>query len=86
MFLSDADRNLNLGTGKNDSGLALSLNPAEFLAKWTIPTVPRKDSTFSSQSNSRGDIWGATCYLVYEAAGVGECIIANALTEPGQYS
>jgi hypothetical protein len=42
------------------------LNPEEFWGKYVIPTIARNDPSFDDQFYWRGDIWGATNYLVYE--------------------
>jgi hypothetical protein len=41
------------------------LNPEEFWGKYVIPTIARDDRSFDDQFYWRGDIWGATNYLVY---------------------
>ncbi len=43
-----------LGIGENDGEPALCLNPEEFLRKYVIPTISRKDPTF--QVNSTGEV------------------------------
>lgn len=41
------------------------LNPDEFWGKYVIPTIARNDRSFGDQFYWRGNIWGATNYLVY---------------------
>ena len=43
------------------------LNPKEFWGKYVIPTISRNDPAFQDQYYWRGDIWGPTNYLVYQA-------------------
>jgi hypothetical protein len=43
------------------------LNPEEFWGKYVIPTTSRNDPAFQDQYYWRGDIWGPTNYLVYQA-------------------
>ncbi|HLQ13363.1 MAG TPA: trehalase family glycosidase [Steroidobacteraceae bacterium] len=43
------------------------LNPKEFWGKYVIPTASRNDPAFQDQYYWRGDIWGPTNYLVYQA-------------------
>lgn len=43
------------------------LNTAEFWGKYVIPTISRNDPAFQDQYYWRGDIWGPTNYLVYQA-------------------
>ena len=43
------------------------LNPEEFWGKYVIPTISRNDPAFQDQYYWRGDIWGPTNYLVYQA-------------------
>jgi hypothetical protein len=42
-------------------------NPEEFWGKYVIPTISRNDPAFQDQYYWRGDIWGPTNYLVYQA-------------------
>lgn len=42
------------------------LNPSEFWGQYVIPTIARNDPAFDDQFYWRGDIWGATNYLVYQ--------------------
>ena len=42
------------------------LNPKEFWGKYVMPTIARSDPAFDDQFYWRGDIWGATNYLVYQ--------------------
>jgi hypothetical protein len=42
------------------------LNPEEFWGKYVMPTIARNDRAFGDQFYWRGDIWGATNYLVYQ--------------------
>jgi len=41
------------------------LNPREFWGTYVIPSISRNDPSFDDQFYWRGDIWGATNYLVY---------------------
>ncbi len=41
------------------------LNPNEFWGTYVIPTIARNDRSFDDQFYWRGNIWGATNYLVY---------------------
>jgi hypothetical protein len=43
------------------------LNSGEFWGKYVIPTISRNDPAFQDQYYWRGDIWGPTNYLVYQA-------------------
>lgn len=43
------------------------LNSKEFWGKYVIPTISRNDPAFQDQYYWRGDIWGPTNYLVYQA-------------------
>jgi len=43
------------------------LNSEEFWGKYVIPTISRNDPAFQDQYYWRGDIWGPTNYLVYQA-------------------
>jgi Trehalase len=43
------------------------INPEEFWGKYVIPTASRNDPAFPDQYYWRGDIWGPTNYLVYQA-------------------
>jgi glycogen debranching enzyme len=43
------------------------LNSDEFWGKYVIPTISRNDPAFQDQYYWRGDIWGPTNYLVYQA-------------------
>ena len=42
-------------------------NSEEFWGKYVIPTISRHDPAFQDQYYWRGDIWGPTNYLVYQA-------------------
>jgi hypothetical protein len=41
------------------------LNPDEFWGRYVIPSIARNDRSFDDQFYWRGNIWGATNYLVY---------------------
>jgi len=43
------------------------VNSEEFWGKYVIPTISRNDPAFQDQYYWRGDIWGPTNYLVYQA-------------------
>lgn len=42
------------------------LNPDEFWGKYVMPTIAKNDPAFDDQFYWRGNIWGATNYLVYQ--------------------
>ena len=43
------------------------LNPREFWGTYVIPSIARNDPGFADQFYWRGDIWGPTNYMVYQA-------------------
>ena len=43
------------------------LNPKEFWGTYVAPTIARNDPAFPDQFYWRGDIWGPTNYMLYEA-------------------
>jgi len=43
------------------------LNPKEFWGKYVAPTIARNDPAFPDQFYWRGDIWGPTNYMLYQA-------------------